>query len=130
MFDLSPPGMPKDLGPLIGALDQGTSCTRFLVFVASSGELVRNLNRTYNTNYFDIMIFFLFQVTYQDLPVLTICPEGSWAEVDPLQLLSTSIDCINLTVNNLKQLDIDPEDIVSIGLTNQVRGNSVLLLTN
>ena len=41
MFDLSPPGMPKDLGPLIGALDQGTSCTRFLVFVASSGELVR-----------------------------------------------------------------------------------------
>lgn len=97
MFDLSPPGMPKDLGPLIGALDQGTSCTRFLVFVASSGELV----------------------TYQDLPIVTICPERSWAEVDPLQLLSTSIDCINLTVNNLKQLDIDPEDIVSIGLTNQ-----------
>ena len=126
MFDLSPPGMPKDLGPLIGALDQGTSCTRFLVFVASSGELVRNLNRTYNTNYFDIMIFFLFQVTYQDLPVLTICPEGSWAEVDPLQLLSTSIDCINLTVNNLKQLDIDPEDIVSIGLTNQVRGRCLI----
>lgn len=52
MFDLSPPGMPKDLGPLIGALDQGTSCTRFLVFVASSGELVRNLNRTNNTYYY------------------------------------------------------------------------------
>jgi hypothetical protein len=28
-----------------------------------------------------------------------------------------------LTVNNLKQLDIDPEDIVSIGLTNQVRAH-------
>ena len=54
MFDLSPPGMPKDLGPLIGALDQGTSCTRFLVFVASSGELVRNLNRTNNTNYYGL----------------------------------------------------------------------------
>ena len=53
MFDLSPPGMPKDLGPLIGALDQGTSCTRFLVFVASSGELVRNLNITYNPIYYD-----------------------------------------------------------------------------
>ena len=56
MFDLSPPGMPKDLGPLIGALDQGTSCTRFLVFVASSGELVRNLNRTYNTKYVITMV--------------------------------------------------------------------------
>merc|ERR1712051_407030 len=84
-----------------------SSCTRFLVFVASSGELV----------------------TYQDLPIATICPEGSWAEVDPLQLLSTSIDCINLTVNNLKQLDIDPEDIVSIGLTNQVRVRFLIKLT-
>ena len=77
----------------------------------------------------NILIFCLFQVTYQDLPIATICPEGSWAEVDPLQLLSTSIDCINLTVNNLKQLDIDPEDIVSIGLTNQVRVRFLIKLT-
>ena len=40
MFDQSPPGLPKDLGPLVGALDQGTSSTRFLVFVANTGELV------------------------------------------------------------------------------------------
>ena len=98
MFDHSPPGVPKDLGPLIGALDQGTSCTRFLVFVASSLELV----------------------TYQDLPVETLSPEGSWAESDPMQLLSSSLQCIDITVNNLQRLDIDPEDIVSIGVTNQV----------
>ena len=61
-----------------------------------------------------------FQVTYQDLPVVTICPESSWAETDPIELLNTSLQCINLTVDNLKQLDIDPEDIVTIGLTNQV----------
>jgi len=97
MFDLSPPGMPKDLGPLIGALDQGTSCTRFLVFVALSGELV----------------------TYQDIPINTISPQSSWSEADPFQLLNTSIDCINLTVDNLKQLDIESEGVVSIGLTNQ-----------
>lgn len=96
--DKSPPGLTKDLGPLIGALDQGTSSTRFLVFVASTGELV----------------------TYQALPVSTLSVQASWAETDPLEILSTSIECINMTINNLVQLDIDPADIVTIGLTNQV----------
>ena len=72
MFDQSPPGLPKDLGPLVGALDQGTSSTRFLVFVANTGELV----------------------TFHSLPVCTISSQNSWAEADPLQLLSTSIDTI------------------------------------
>lgn len=98
MFDHSPPGMPKDLGPLVGALDQGTSCTRFLVFVASSAELV----------------------TYQDIPVKTTSPKASWAESDPNELLTTAVQCINITIDNLRQLDIDPEDIMTIGLTNQV----------
>ena len=41
MFDQSPPGLgSKNLGALVGALDQGTSSTRFLVFVAGTGELV------------------------------------------------------------------------------------------
>ncbi len=98
MFDHSPPG-PKDFGPLVGALDQGTSCTRFLVFVASSSELV----------------------TYQDLPVATVSPHPSWAEADPLELLDTSLKCIDLTVDYLKNLEIDPLDIMTIGLTNQVK---------
>jgi glycerol kinase len=98
MYDQSPPGMPKDLGPLIGALDQGTSSTRFLVFVASTGELV----------------------TFQALPVATFSSQNGWAESDPLELLSTSLQCIDTTIANLKQLDIDPADIVTLGLTNQV----------
>lgn len=35
--------------------------------------------------------------------------------MDPLELLSTVIDCIDTTVLNLKQLDVDPQDIVAIG---------------
>ena len=36
----SPARSIKRLGPLIGAIDQGTCNTRFTVFVAASGELV------------------------------------------------------------------------------------------
>ena len=68
-----------------------------MVFVAATGELV----------------------TYQDLPVSTISPNSSWAEADPLELLSTVKKCIDITVDNLIQLDIDPADIVTIGLANQ-----------
>ena len=36
----SPGGDTKRLGPLVGAIDQGTCSTRFTVFVAATGELV------------------------------------------------------------------------------------------
>lgn len=32
--------MPRNLGDLIGAIDQGTSSTRFLVFQVSTGDLI------------------------------------------------------------------------------------------
>ena len=32
--------MPRDVGPLLGAIDQGTSSTRFLVFSSITGELI------------------------------------------------------------------------------------------
>lgn len=68
-----------------------------MVFVASTGELV----------------------TYQDLPVSTLSPNSSWAEADPIELLTSVKKCIDITVDNLIQLDIDPADIVTIGLANQ-----------
>ena len=82
----------KNLGPLIGAIDQGTSSSRFLVFT-SSGELV----------------------TYHQLPVTTLTPRQGWAEQDPIQLLETVVECIDVTVDNLKKLDVDPQDIVAVG---------------
>ena len=36
----SPGGETKRLGPLVGAIDQGSCSTRFTVFVAATGELV------------------------------------------------------------------------------------------
>ncbi len=94
----------KNLGPLIGAIDQGTSSSRFLVFT-SSGELV----------------------TYHQLPVTTMNPRQGWAEQDPLQLLETVVQCIDATVENLKKLDVDPQDIVAVGSSLICDNNSFLM---
>jgi glycerol kinase len=36
-----------------------------------------------------------------------------------LQILKAVRDCIEITVDNLQKLDIDPSHIVAIGITNQ-----------
>ena len=87
----------KHLGPLIGAVDQGTSSIRFLVFVASTGELV----------------------TYHQVPVDIRSPQSGWLQVDPESLVSSVVKCIDATVSNLQQLDMDPEDVVAIGVSTQ-----------
>jgi glycerol kinase len=86
---------PKNFGPLIGAIDQGTSSSRFMVFT-SSGNLV----------------------TFHQVPVVTTNPHQGWAEQDPVQLLASVVECIDATVENLRKLEFDPQDIVAIGKGN------------
>lgn len=84
-------------GPLIGAIDEGTSSARFLVFAANTAEVL----------------------TYHQEHITQICPQEGWVEQDPLEILSMVRKCIETSINHLKKLEIDPVDIVSIGLTNQ-----------
>ncbi|XP_046456345.1 glycerol kinase-like isoform X1 [Daphnia pulex] len=84
-------------GPLIGAIDQGTSSSRFLVFSAERAELI----------------------TYHQVEVNQLTPQEGWVESDPMELLQTVIDCVCKTVENLKSLDVDPGDIKAIGVCNQ-----------
>ena len=84
-------------GPLIGAIDQGTSSSRFLVFSAQRAELI----------------------TYHQVDVTQITPSEGWVEMDPIELLDTVIECVSKTVENLKSLDIDPADIKAVGICNQ-----------
>lgn len=84
-------------GPLVGAIDQGTSSSRFLVFAARTSELV----------------------TYHQEQVATSTPRTGWVEQDPAELVDTVATCVERTVSNLRQLGVDPADIVCVGVANQ-----------
>jgi glycerol kinase len=58
-------------------------------------------------------------LTYHQIEILQMCPREGWVEQDPLQILKAVKDCMEITVNNLHKLEIDPMDIVAIGITNQ-----------
>ncbi|XP_075214795.1 glycerol kinase 3-like [Lycorma delicatula] len=84
-------------GPLVGAIDEGTSSARFLVFSSKTAELL----------------------TYHQKEVNQIFPREGWVEQDPIEILNVVKDCIEQTVENLRKLEINPSDIVATGITNQ-----------
>ncbi|KAJ8931559.1 hypothetical protein NQ314_015506 [Rhamnusium bicolor] len=84
-------------GPLIGSIDEGTSSTRFLVFASKTAEVL----------------------TYHQVEVPHIIPQEGWFEQDPMIILKSVIETIDVTCDNLKKLNINYEDIVATGITNQ-----------
>ncbi|XP_076680792.1 glycerol kinase 3 isoform X3 [Andrena cerasifolii] len=84
-------------GPLVGAIDEGTGSARFLVFAAKTAEVL----------------------TYHQVSISQSYPKEGWVEQDPIKILGAVRECLNQTVYNLRQLTIDPSDIVAIGITNQ-----------
>ncbi|CAG9816234.1 unnamed protein product [Phaedon cochleariae] len=84
-------------GPLIGSIDEGTSSTRFLVFASKTAEVL----------------------TYHQLPIPSIVPKEGWFEQDPMMILEAVKETIDVTCDNLIKLNINYEDIVAIGITNQ-----------
>ncbi|CAG2113371.1 unnamed protein product, partial [Medioppia subpectinata] len=87
----------RSLGPLVGAIDQGTSSTRFLVFSSQTGELV----------------------TYHQMEMKRILPEEGWVEQDPIQIYQSVVECIDTVAKKLQHLGVDINDIKCVGLTNQ-----------
>uniref|UniRef100_A0A6P7GN93 Probable glycerol kinase n=1 Tax=Diabrotica virgifera virgifera TaxID=50390 RepID=A0A6P7GN93_DIAVI len=84
-------------GPLIGAIDEGTSSTRFLVFASKTAEVL----------------------TYHQVDIPSIVPKEGWFEQDPMVILHAVKETIEVTCDNLQKLNIDYADIVSVGITNQ-----------
>ncbi|XP_059506322.1 glycerol kinase [Stegostoma tigrinum] len=84
-------------GPLVGAIDQGTSSSRFFVFNPKTAEVV---------------------VQHQ-VEVLQKLPQAGWAEEDPREILRSVFECVEKACEKLKQQKIDVSSIKAIGVSNQ-----------
>ncbi|CAL1547884.1 unnamed protein product [Lymnaea stagnalis] len=82
---------------LIGAVDQGTSSTRFLIFNADTAEVV----------------------TYHQTEIKQSYPKGGWVEEDPMEILLSTKTCIDKATDNLIGLGFETTDVKAIGITNQ-----------
>lgn len=74
-------------GPLVGAIDEGTSSARFIIFKANSCEVV---------------------VTHQK-ELEQRFPQEGWVEQDPYAILEVVTTCINKSVEKLISLGGNPK---------------------
>jgi glycerol kinase len=58
-------------------------------------------------------------LTYHQKELNVSYPQEGWVEQNPMEILDAVHECLNQTVENLKQLSINPADIVAVGITNQ-----------
>lgn len=58
-------------------------------------------------------------VTSHQLAIEYQYPQEGWVEQDPKAILGAVLQCIDQCVQNLKKLELNPSDIVALGVTNQ-----------
>lgn len=58
-------------------------------------------------------------LTYHKVDLETKTPKEGWVEQDAIHIIQLVEECIEKCVVYLTDLDIDPDDIVAIGITNQ-----------
>ncbi|CAK9809567.1 Glycerol kinase 3 [Anthophora plagiata] len=84
-------------GPFIGAIDEGTSSARFLVFDVLHRKVVASHQIEIKQRY----------------------PQEGWVEQDPKEILQAVLECIKRTVEKLKDIGLSVSDIKAVGITNQ-----------
>ncbi|XP_055500510.1 glycerol kinase [Leucoraja erinacea] len=85
------------MGTLVGAIDQGTSSTRFLLFNPKTAKVVAE----------------------HQVEITQHLPDAGWVEEDPKEILHSVFECIEKTCDKLKQLGIDISSVKAIGVSNQ-----------
>ncbi|KAI6355979.1 hypothetical protein MCOR25_008025 [Pyricularia grisea] len=86
----------KSSGSFVGAIDQGTTSSRFLIF-NTTGEVVASHQLEFKQYY----------------------PQPGWHEHDPLEIVSSVETCIDGAVQAFEAQGHDPRQIKSVGITNQ-----------
>uniref|UniRef100_G1TRC4 Probable glycerol kinase n=1 Tax=Oryctolagus cuniculus TaxID=9986 RepID=G1TRC4_RABIT len=85
------------VGPLVGAVVQGTNSTRFLVFNSKTAELL----------------------SHHQVELTQEFPKEGWVEQDPKEILQSVYECIARTCEKLGELNIDISNVKAIGVSNQ-----------
>lgn len=85
-----------DDNTLVGAIDLGTSSSRFLVFSAKDYQLI----------------------TYHQTEVKTISTHAGWVEMDPYVIINSVKECIDRVAEYLEQMGLSHTNIKAIGVTN------------
>ncbi|ORX92686.1 glycerol kinase [Basidiobolus meristosporus CBS 931.73] len=80
----------------VGAIDQGTSSSRFLVF-DHDGKVITYHQEEFEQHY----------------------PHAGWVEHDPMVILQSVLTCVEETCKKMKAMGLNPEDIKGVGITNQ-----------
>uniref|UniRef100_A0A0D9S9P7 glycerol kinase n=1 Tax=Chlorocebus sabaeus TaxID=60711 RepID=A0A0D9S9P7_CHLSB len=85
------------VGPLVGAVVQGTNSTRFLVFSSKTAELL----------------------SHHKVELTQEFPKEGWVEQDPKEILQSVYECIARTCEKLEEMNIDISNIKAVGISNQ-----------
>ncbi|XP_057582911.1 glycerol kinase 2 [Hippopotamus amphibius kiboko] len=85
------------VGPLVGAVVQGTDYTHFMVFNSKTAELL----------------------SHHQVELRQEFPKEGWVEQDPKEILQSVYECIEKTCEKLQELNIDLSNIKAIGISNQ-----------
>lgn len=91
---------PSHQGPLIGAIDQGTSSTRFLVFEQGTGQLVAS----------------------SQIPIKRLTPREGWVEMDPNVIMSSVYATMANVHDQLKAKE--PPPLVNDSSDDEINNNN------
>ncbi|XP_052847344.1 glycerol kinase [Drosophila gunungcola] len=89
--------LPPPIGPFVGAIDEGTTSARFIIFRAGTDEIV----------------------CFHQIEVESIFQKEGWCEQDPMAIMKTVNECIAGACKKLEAVGGKVEDIITIGITNQ-----------
>ncbi|VBB31312.1 unnamed protein product [Acanthocheilonema viteae] len=82
---------------LIGAIDQSTSSTRFIIYQLNPRKIIAS----------------------HQIEIEQIFPHPGWVEIDPEEIINTTMKCIDESCNIIKKKGFDIDDIKAIGICNQ-----------